>query len=424
MADRVRLTDPRRASRDRSAVEDNTPYPGTVNQPERQFKKRDQYDIDWETINHPYPDMRTEWKNDSRDEIGFGIPEANGPTVASVRVAASKAVRAAVLMLGEKVTDEVIEAQARDFMSIGPDALDRTLERFVGSQELYVAEDDDKDDKKEDDKDDEDGKEASAALADKMSAVPPTIKEPTKAEEVVAEESTVTEEIVAEAAPVAAEEIVSEEITAEEAHEAAVRVQVDKIRAERAAAAVAAEELAIVAEAEARLSAEAEIESKTSADEKEDDKDEKKDEDKKEASADEKEDDKEDKKEASAPETTPEATPVVAEAAPVVAEAAPVVAEVAPVLAETRLTGPNEMDIELTSASSLDMTDEMDADPRLSSLFEDPDVAAAAALQTQPRKAGIKELGGQPRAMTASDGGGADLGSIWESAPDVSGVFR
>jgi len=144
---RVRLTDPRRsASRGRRAVEDDTPYPGSVNQPDRQFKRRDQYDMDWETTNHPYPDMRHEWQDDARDEIGFGIPEGNPPTVASVRVAASKAVRAAVLLLGEKVDDEVIEAQARDFMAMSPEGLDRTLQRFIDSQELYVAQDDEDDD--------------------------------------------------------------------------------------------------------------------------------------------------------------------------------------------------------------------------------------------------------------------------------------
>ena len=30
--------------RERRAVEDGTPYPGTVNQPDRKFKRRDQYD--------------------------------------------------------------------------------------------------------------------------------------------------------------------------------------------------------------------------------------------------------------------------------------------------------------------------------------------------------------------------------------------
>jgi hypothetical protein len=395
---RVRLTDPRRASRGRRAVEDpSIPYPGTVNQPDRTFKRRDQYNIDWETVNHPYPDMRTEWKNNPRDEIGFGIPDASGPTVASVKVAASKAVRMAVLLLGEKVADDVIEDQARDLMAIGPDAMDRSLERFVESQELYVAED------KEDDKE-EDGKEASAALADKNSAVPAAIAEPKKAED---------------------------DDDDEERREAAIRAKVDEIRTERAAAAQAEEE-AIVAEATARLDAEDKKddgeskgdESKSDLDyegdkKAADDGESKGDESKsdldyegdKKAADDEDDDDDEDGKEASAPAPAPEAIQIVEELAP------------AP------LTGPNEMDIELTSASSMDdIEPDPEADARLAQCFEDESIPkeGAEAVEAQPRvaKTGIKELGGQPRAMTAGQGDAPNLSQIWETAPDLTSLFR
>ena len=325
---RVRLTDPRRAgTRRRRAVEDSTPYPGTVNQPGRTFRRRDEYDMDWETTNHPYPDMRHDWKSDSRDEIGFGIPEANAPTVASLSVAASKAVRAALLLLGEKVDDEVIESQARDFMALEEEALDRTLQRFVESQGLYVAEDDDKKDE-EPKKDEGDGdKEASAALADKNSDVPASVKEPKRAEESKKDESKKDEEP-----------------------------------------------------------------KKDASDEKKDE-DEKKDDDK--GDGDKEESDKKD---------------VAASG----------------VAAEQR-TGPTEMDIELTSASGMDLPDEADADPRLAQLFEDESIpkegAEDDAAKPRKAKAGIKELGGQPRAMTAGDGV-ADIGSIWDTAPDVSSVFR
>ena len=68
---RTRLT---ARENDRTAVEDSIPYPGTVNQPDRKFKKRDQYDIDWETINHPYPDMRTECEGCCEQVRSFGSP--------------------------------------------------------------------------------------------------------------------------------------------------------------------------------------------------------------------------------------------------------------------------------------------------------------------------------------------------------------
>jgi hypothetical protein len=100
--------------------------------------------------------MRTEWKNDQRNEIGFGIP-----TVASIRSAASKAVKLAVLLLGDKVAENVIEAQARDFLRLGSKALDSSLLRFAETQNVY-AEDEKEEDKKEEDKPKEASKKACA----------------------------------------------------------------------------------------------------------------------------------------------------------------------------------------------------------------------------------------------------------------------
>ena len=92
---RKRLT-----ARRRESVENPTiPYPGSVNQPDRKFKTREEYDNWVETVNHPLPDMRHEWQDNPRDGIGFGIPKESTLSVASVRVAANKAVRIAVLLL-------------------------------------------------------------------------------------------------------------------------------------------------------------------------------------------------------------------------------------------------------------------------------------------------------------------------------------
>ena len=160
MSKRIRIPQ-RQAAQSRRAVEDSIPYPGTVNQPERPFKKMDQYS-NWKmTVNHPYPDMRHLWQDDKRDDIGFGIPEAWGqsPTNASIKVAANKAVKLAYLLLGEKVDEEVIERQAEDFMLLGPEALDRALARFSRTSELYKAGDDE-------DEDDDDSKEASSKVAE------------------------------------------------------------------------------------------------------------------------------------------------------------------------------------------------------------------------------------------------------------------
>jgi len=164
MSKRIRLT-----KRGRKAVDGTIPYPGNVNQAERQFKEHAQYDNWQEVINHPLPDMRHEWKREhtpeGRDEIGFGIPEdwETQPTLASIHCAANKSVRAAILLLGEKVAEEVIEEQARDFMLMGGEALDRTIARFTATEDIYkIAEDDDDDDDDDDDEGDEgEGKEAS-----------------------------------------------------------------------------------------------------------------------------------------------------------------------------------------------------------------------------------------------------------------------
>ena len=160
---RVRLTDRRRA-KERKAVEDNIPYPGTVGQPGRKFKKRDQYDNWEEVVNHPLPDMRTEWREDKRDDIGFGISkEGVAPTVASIRSAASKSVKLAVLLLGDKVDEDVIEEQARDFMKLGNDALSRALGRFSETEKLYSQ---DEEEDEEDEEDEEEKKESKASDED------------------------------------------------------------------------------------------------------------------------------------------------------------------------------------------------------------------------------------------------------------------
>ena len=143
---RVRLT----ARGQRAA--DQTPYPGNVNQPDRKDPAWDQYHTFEQTVNHELPDMRHQWKDDSRDDIGYGIPEAWGkqPTVAEVKVASNKAVRVAILLLGDKVGDEVIEAQAADFLAMGPKAMDRTMTRFAETQKFYAE--DDKEEVKDDEK--------------------------------------------------------------------------------------------------------------------------------------------------------------------------------------------------------------------------------------------------------------------------------
>jgi len=83
------------------------------------------------------------------------------------------------------------------------------------------------------------------------------------------------------------------------------------------------------------------------------------------------------------------------------------------------------MDIELTSSVD-EIASDPESDAQLASLFEDESIQAAEkeAQETEgSEKAGIKKLGGQPK--VASQGAGvADIGSIWDTAPDVSKVFQ
>ena len=150
MPKRTRMTE-RRTS---EAVDGAEAYPGNVNQPDRKFKTWEQYHNFEQKVNHELPDMRHDWQNDERDEIGFGITEPWGasPTVASVRVAANKSVKLAYFLLGDKVAEDIIEDQANDFMLMGPEALDRALGRFAKTGELYADDDEDEDDEEGDSK--------------------------------------------------------------------------------------------------------------------------------------------------------------------------------------------------------------------------------------------------------------------------------
>jgi hypothetical protein len=146
---RERLTSRNRQAAAEGAKPDHkTPYPGTVNQEDRKFPDNEKYDnFEQNAKTHEGQDLRHEWKNDKHDENGIGIPEPWGKkgTIASVKaikMAASKAVKAAVLFLGDKVPEKMIEAQAKDFMAMGPEALTRSIERFSSTFDLYEKGDD------------------------------------------------------------------------------------------------------------------------------------------------------------------------------------------------------------------------------------------------------------------------------------------
>ena len=86
-----------------------------------------------------------------------------------------------------------------------------------------------------------------------------------------------------------------------------------------------------------------------------------------------------------------------------------------------------ELDIDLTTSMDDDLPPDPEADALLSSMFSGPvaaeDEETSKKEASQQKKAGIKKLGGQPK-VASTQGAGVDISSIWQSAPDVSEVFR
>jgi len=139
---RERLT-----SRARQAADDKTPYPGSINQEGREEDGRGSNTyrtFEPSVANHELQDLRrVHGVSDQHNEIGFGIPDpASGMLVASSEYQAKciKAAELAETFLGPKVGDRMLLAQARDFLVLSDEALDRTIERFNRTDSIYIAE--------------------------------------------------------------------------------------------------------------------------------------------------------------------------------------------------------------------------------------------------------------------------------------------
>jgi len=88
-----------------------------------------------------------------------------------------------------------------------------------------------------------------------------------------------------------------------------------------------------------------------------------------------------------------------------------------------------EVKAEDTTDVSFGLADEEEPiDPeqvaQLASIFDKGAADEELPKQEASKKAGIKKLGGQPKVAAASGGGMTDISSIWETAPDVSEVFK
>jgi len=142
---RIRLTK-------RHAADDTTPYSGDVGNADRKDPKSNAYSID--TYEVPGWELQEEGDpaaNDKRLENHVPVMTEDeragkkaSETIIRVRQAASKAVKLAVLFLGDKVKQSVIEAQAKDFMRLGSSSLNNALKRYAATEILY-AEDEEED---------------------------------------------------------------------------------------------------------------------------------------------------------------------------------------------------------------------------------------------------------------------------------------
>lgn len=132
--DRERLTKRLAKQKSRKAVDvSDGLFPGDIGNPERakNYKKIDQYHIFEPSLNHWTPDMRHEWKDNPREETGHGIPK-----VAKIYMAAKKATKLAMMLLGDNASEKVLERQARDFMRLGDKALTASINRWAEEQEF------------------------------------------------------------------------------------------------------------------------------------------------------------------------------------------------------------------------------------------------------------------------------------------------
>ena len=231
MSKRIRLTERLAMSKERLAESQKDGlFPGDVGNEERKknYRKIDEYHTFEQTVNHELPDMRHDWQDNPRDEVGMGVPKTAKKTLVT---ATANATKLAYFLLGKKASDEMIEAQARDFLRLGSDRLEAAVERFAETVDLYEdeeeeeIEDDFEDDEEfEDDDCEDDEVEASCEEAPVMAE-----EEPVMAEEAPA----VEEEPVVEEAPVMAEEApaVEEEAPAEMTDED-VQVAPESVEAE------------------------------------------------------------------------------------------------------------------------------------------------------------------------------------------------
>jgi hypothetical protein len=124
----------------RKALKENPDSCLNMNKEPTNDKPYGAYDKSEPAITHETQSDHTDWKNDKHDEIGLGVPksEAEIARIASQRLAANKAVKIAMNLLGDRCSEDVIAAQGRDFFAgMSMTAMDNTIRRIAETEALY-----------------------------------------------------------------------------------------------------------------------------------------------------------------------------------------------------------------------------------------------------------------------------------------------
>lgn len=127
----------------RKALKENPDSCLNMNKDATPDKPYGAYDKSEQAVNHETQSDHTDWKNDKHDEIGLGVPksEAEIARIASQRLAANKAVKIAMNLLGDRCSEDVIAAQGREFFAcLTMTAMDNTLRRIAETEDLYKDE--------------------------------------------------------------------------------------------------------------------------------------------------------------------------------------------------------------------------------------------------------------------------------------------
>ena len=237
MSKRIRLTERLAMSKQKIAESQKDGlFPGDVGNEERKknYRKIDEYHTFEQTVNHELPDMRHDWQDNPRDEVGMGIPKTAKSTLVT---ATANATKLAYFLLGEKASDAMIEDQARDFLRLGSDRLEAAVSRFAETVDLYEDEDEEDFEDDEDMEDEEDFEDEGVEDEEVEASCEEEIEDPVMAEE-GAPSCEECDEICAEdeeASPVEEAPAMGEEETPAEITDEDVQVAPESVEAEEEA---------------------------------------------------------------------------------------------------------------------------------------------------------------------------------------------